>query len=255
MTLFAAAASIFLSFVDAQGSSPTWDARLTLVEGEVTVIYHDQDKTGVSAEEGMLLEAGDVVKTGPESRAEIGLEADSAIELDERSEFKVTALDRTESAFFLETGAVVLKILNLLKDRGKLRVQTPTAIAAVRGTEFAVEYKTDGETAVAVFDEGSVAVRGLEGDGGEVTLSKSEETSVMLGRMPEKPRPLERLIRHRARMAMLRRRAAGLRRAWRAVPVARRRAMRQEMFERRRRIHRQIQQKRRQIRENRKRNR
>ena len=229
------------------------DAQITKVEpeGSAQIFYHDQDHKGVTAEAGMPLEAGDRVETGPDGHVEIGLSGDSMIELGPNTKFTVTSLKNSWTEFSLKAGLMFAKLQNLFKKKGRLLVKTPTAVASVRGTEFGVEYGDTGATDVAVFDEGEVVVEGGEGGAQSVVLAPNQETSVVLGRGPEKPRAMERFLRHRARVHVIRKRMLGMRRTWRAVPPGKRREIRQRTFERRLRIHRQINERRRKFKENR----
>ena len=108
-------------------------------------------------------------------------------------------------------------------------MRTPTAVAAVRGTEFGVDVAGE-ETHVGVFDEGKVEVSGQSGE--TQTLQPNQETSVQRGRGPAKPYALKRLLRQRRRFAAFRRRALAMRRRWRRLAPARRRALRQRQLSR-----------------------
>ena len=222
------------------------EARVTMADGEVTVFYRDRGEEGVPAEAGMPLEAGDRVRTGADSRAEVGLDGESVIELGPHAEFAVTQMDRKESVFSLNLGLLLAKIRALAESGRRLEVRTPTAVASVRGTEFGVELGEGGETHVGVFDEGQVAVR-PSGGGGEALLSADQEITAGKAWDPARVRPLTRFARHLARIRNIRQRSVALRRTWRRLPPARRQELRRQIFDRRRDLMRRIRERRRQL--------
>ena len=71
------------------------------------------------------------------------------------------------------------------EDRDRL-VTTPSAVLAVRGTDFGVEVKKNGDTSVVVF-EGSVEVRDPGGDGQVVRVQAGQWTRIRTGRAPSAP--------------------------------------------------------------------
>jgi hypothetical protein len=212
------------------------DARLTDVEGEVTVYSADQGADGVEGEAGMPLDAGDRVVTGKASKAEIGLEGDSIVELGPGTEFTVTDASQEKATWTLAAGSLWAKVKSAFVARHGLRVRTPTAVASVRGTEFGVEVEAGDAPAthVGVFDEGRVGVAGAEG-GDETALEAGEEVSVARGARPGAKRRLERFLRHRDRMKRLRARHAKLRKLMKSLRPAERRELRKKVLERGRR--------------------
>lgn len=218
-----------------------WDARITEVQGEAWVtLAADGDEEGdlVRAEADMPLGPGDSVRTGDDGRAEIALADDSIFSMEPGSEFIVESLDARDSLFSLKLGAIAAKLRSLL-DGQRLRVRTPTAVAAVRGTEFGVQVVGSEETTVAVFDEGQVEVEesGPESSPRRLLLSRNQETRV-LGRGPGpesarrmSPRDLKDMLRYRVRVERLRERREVLRRGWKPLPPERRLELRRAMAE------------------------
>lgn len=214
----------------AQDSSDHWDARLTEAKGQVTV-YTTEEPEGVPAEKDMPLEAGDRVRTGEDSSAEIALDANHVLSLKDRSDFTLTAVRRMETEFSLSLGSLLAKIGSLLGSQN-LRVRTPAAVASVRGTEFGVEVDPENpeETHVGVFDEGKVEVAGQAGP--PENLISNQETRVLRGGRPLPAYQLKRFVRHRRFMRAFRKRAQALRKSWRALPPEKRRELRQKTLER-----------------------
>jgi hypothetical protein len=132
--------------------------------------------------QGAVVATGDVISTGDRSFAElmagkhvVTINAGSRVRLS-----KSMVDDEESDSLSLFFGALVAKISKLGKgDRGFV-VETPSALCAVRGTEFTVASGHDGQTLVQVL-RGSVALRGQER---EVVIGKNQESSVTLGGEP-----------------------------------------------------------------------
>ncbi|MFI5347235.1 MAG: FecR domain-containing protein [Elusimicrobiota bacterium] len=229
---------------DAAASDDRWDTRVSAAKGDVVVHPADGGEEA-SAEADMPLDEGDRVTTGPDSYADISLDGDSLIHVGANSDFTVEKTAKNESSFSLALGSLMAKIQKLGSQR--LLVRTPSAVAAVRGTEFGVEAESDQQTHVGVFDEGRVEVKG---DAGTETLAPNQETSVARGRAPMKPILLKRFARMRGFMKGHRQRLAALRKRWKSLPPAQRRARRQQVMRRMRRLRREMRQNRQQMNKN-----
>ena len=201
-------------------SSDHWDARITAAAGQV-VLHPVDGSPAVEAEADMPLEQGDRVVTSSGSTAEIALDGDSLILLRENTDFTLENTRKSESIFSLALGSLLAKIQKL--GAGRLSVRSPTAVAAVRGTEFGVDVEA-GQSSVGVFEEGSVEVRGSAG--GSEVLSANQETSVSRGQAPLKAAPLSRFASRRAAMRAHVGRLLAVRRNWKALTPAQRRAAR-----------------------------
>ncbi len=225
--LAASLAFVLLAVASARAQEERWDARLSAVSGDVTVIAADGSPEA-SGEAGLPLEEGDRVLVAEGASAEVALDGGSLITVRENSDFKIEKMEKADSAFFLSVGSLLAKIQKLGSQR--LQVRTPTAVAAVRGTEFGVE--VDGENShVGVFDEGKVEVTGDAGGPPELLIS-NQETSVAKGRAPAHAAQLKRFMVRRAQMRGQGRRLAAIRSKWRALPPVQRREMRKKVMER-----------------------
>lgn len=215
-----------------------WDARLTAVTGEVTVHPGDgSEETAGTAD--MPLEQGDRIVTAAGAEAEVALDDGSLITVRENSDFKLEDTHKERSSFTLALGSLLAKIQKLGSQQ--LTVRTPTAVAAVRGTEFGVDVVGE-ESHVGVFDEGRVEV---EGSGGKEVLTPNQETSVRRGQAPRKATALKRFVVHRQRMKAQLRRLRAIRKDWKRLPPAQRREARQKAFSRMRELRRKVRQDRR----------
>lgn len=126
---------------------------------------------------GQTLEPGAELRTGPGGRVKLRFVDGSTLVLADQSQLRI---DRFEAKAGKPREASLLLDLGLIGQKvqpsagGSWRVRTPTAVTAVRGTEFMVEVGSDQATAVHV-QTGAVAVESLaEAAAGEFA-SKSAE--------------------------------------------------------------------------------
>lgn len=160
------------------------------------------DWVRLSGEFNPTLKPGDKLRTGRASKAEIKLDDESVIQLSPLSIFSLGAEARDASSVELGLGR-----LRALVKKGVSRqfaVRTPTAVAAVRGTDFMTAVAEDGSTRVEVYS-GIVAAAGRAG---EVLLNPGQFTEV--GRdgaplppqaNPNPPPPLESAVRESRELA------------------------------------------------------
>ena len=156
------------------------------------------------------------------------LDGGSLITVRESSDLKLEKTAKAESSFFLGAGSLLAKIQKLGERR--LRVRTPTAVCAVRGTEFGVEVDGD-DSHVGVFDEGKVEVTGASGGVPELLIS-NQETSIAKGQAPKHAEQLKRFIARRAQMRGHGRRLASIKAKWKALPPEQRSDLRKKTMER-----------------------
>lgn len=214
-----------------------YEARLTDVAGDVT-LYTAEEPDGLPAEKDTPLSPGDRLVTAGGGSAEIALDAEHVVSLREDSDFTLESPAKADTRLKLSLGTLLVKAGKLLKGFN-LKVRTPTAVAAVRGTEFGVEVPADktDETHVGVFDRGEVEVI-PEGQAKGDIVGDSQEIRVVRGQRPLPPIQLRRLAKHRRLMReRLSRRPAELRKTWRRMSPEQRQELRakrrQAMIERR----------------------
>lgn len=201
----------------AQVRPQSWDARLKVISGGVTVKTGDSpDWHRITRE--LPLEPGDVVKTSGDGAAEIYLDDKGAASLGPSTELEILSLDQQDAALSLEQGSIAAKIRRFLDDKRRFEIRTRSAVCSVRGGEFAAEYSAlSKKTSVGVFDQTGVTVTpqldsGKPGDA--LTLEKNTEITIN----PEDNRfhaeQLFRMGRFRGTIGAMRRRLLALRR-WR----------------------------------------
>jgi ferric-dicitrate binding protein FerR (iron transport regulator) len=151
------------------------------VEGDVRVHKPDGPPATDPLEAGA---GGDRIETGPQGRARLFVaDGDGEIDMHENSLFTVGRND-PNSGFtgILEKGFARVRLLIKPYTKKKFEIRTPSAVAAVRGTDFSVKVQEDGDW-IQVF-EGSVQVTPISGGDG-VTLSAGHQQRFRNGQAAE----------------------------------------------------------------------
>jgi hypothetical protein len=137
----------------------------------------------------MILGQGYAVKTGA-TPAGITLFDGSTIEIGPSTDLDLSELDDGRGAATVvhlkqEVGKTISRVKRLADAAARYEIETPAAVAAVRGTTMLVEVAADGTTLVGNID-GSVSViaRGVE-----VALPPGTHSVVTPGQPPGDPRP------------------------------------------------------------------
>jgi hypothetical protein len=125
----------------------------------MTFMIGDVKKNNIDAQIGDLIKENDVITTADNSFCDIKI-GESIIRIKALSNLRISSLIKKQNmentALGLDTGKLLCKPKKLLKDDSFL-VKTPTAVAAVRGTQFAIESDKKLTTRIKVF-KGEVKV-------------------------------------------------------------------------------------------------
>lgn len=128
---------------------------------------------------GGLIKTGDRVRSGNDGTAEFRWADGTRWKIMPATEIKVGKSTHNmvqkadQSQLQLMTGKVFIRIIKALQPTSKFEVETPTAVAAARGTVFSVEVK-NGKTSVAVL-KGEVQVSSAgAGDIAEDTITSGK---------------------------------------------------------------------------------
>jgi hypothetical protein len=173
-----------LSFACCSGSSGK--TILSNIQGEVLVKKYQADNW----ENGtvrMVLDKGDVIKSGTDADAvvtffdgsTIELKADTQIEISElvKSQIKVIRLKQ-------EIGETISKVEKLIDPSSRYEIETPAAVAGVRGSSMLVYVIRDGTTTVQNLEgQISVTAQGVElviPEGGTGTVQPGEPPVLVL---------------------------------------------------------------------------
>jgi VCBS repeat-containing protein len=159
---------------------------LSITEGEVFVMKASTD-AWTEAEVGMALEVGDRIRTGDDSGAEITFFDGSSIELEAGTEIEILALDNpagTDSRTITlgqTIGTTISRVTALLDPASSYEVETPTGVAAVRGSVMIVTVGGDGTTLITNQGGSVYAI----GQGVELEIPEGRTGIVVSGQEPE----------------------------------------------------------------------
>jgi hypothetical protein len=174
-----------LAVTAAPDSSAVLDYEVVSVERKLLLETEDGER---AMQAGDHARSGDVLRTGSRSRAELAVSEYAA-------RFAISA--KTSFRLAHDTPGVLIEV-----DQGRLRaifgklpdgdsrerlVATPSAILAVRGTEYGIDVEKNGETKIFVF-EGTVEAWERGGAGKKVRLQAGQTSRIRKGRAPSTPK-------------------------------------------------------------------
>jgi hypothetical protein len=143
----------------------------------------------IKAEVGVTLEPDDTLRTGDNSIAVITFFEGSVVVLEPGTQVSVAKLNivtetgSTHIGLVQEIGRTVSRVKKLADTASTFEIQTPTCVAAVRGTIMLVDVQEDGTTAVGN-SEGQVVVTAL---GVEVDIPVGMQSIVVANQPPGQP--------------------------------------------------------------------
>lgn len=131
-------------------SSAAWAQQACEV---VAVSGEAQRVDGKALAVGDKLDVGTTLRTGIAGRVRLKFNDGSVLVLADKSQLRIEAFNAPAgqpraAEFLLETGLIGQRVTP--SAGGNWKVRTPTAVTAVRGTEFSVEVGSDNATAVLV---------------------------------------------------------------------------------------------------------
>jgi hypothetical protein len=143
---------------------------LSFYIGEVQMKSGPHGKWVQVTDIGKELKTGDQIKTLEETRVEITLATGGVVRIGEKSLYTVEALaDSTggKSSATLVMGKVWSNVKTLSQTKSEFRIQSPTAVAAIRGTVYSMEAGKDSSSTTVKVYNGEVAVSPSEPTGQE----------------------------------------------------------------------------------------
>jgi hypothetical protein len=167
-------------------SSPSTLTILSITEGDVFLMKAGADNW-IEAEVGVSLEVGDSIKTGDDSSAKITFFDGSTIELQAGTEIEIGSLDMStdggSTTITLEQtiGNTISRVTKVLDPASRYEVETPSGVAAVRGSAMQVY----------VLEDATTWVTNLEGDiwavaqGVELRIPEGRQCMIILDEPPE----------------------------------------------------------------------
>ena len=163
----AACGALLLTILVGRASPCFGAAALSGLSGSVRV-RSGEDGAWSQAASGQRLSEGAQVSVGAFSRAVVGFDDGSRVELGAQSLFTLDEAGRKGGAVQLAFGFLMAWIH---RPSPGFRVRTASAVVAVRGTQFSVAAEHSGKTRVRVFS-GTVSVK--DNDGREVVLKQDQ---------------------------------------------------------------------------------
>lgn len=153
-------------------------ARLTLTKGEVIIV---EGGSTHPASAGQTIMAGQTVRTGTDSMAELFVRDQGIVRISENAEFGVKRMDASGAEFDQTKGSTAVFLKKMRQDTD-FKISTPTSVAAVRGTSFIIDVKSKNEANYALFD-GAIELTNKKGQQivldrkGEITLTEKGDIS------------------------------------------------------------------------------
>ena len=166
-------------------------ATLTDTSGVVEILPSGR-KTWQPAAAGRVIVPGDRIRTGESSVVTLSFFDGSTSSLEAKTELAVSQLssqrDGGSKTIVLHQGMGQThnRVQRLLDPASRFEIETPTAVTAVRGTEYTIAVEADGTTIVVVI-EGRVAVTA---QGITIVVHAGQETTVQPERPPAPVNPL-----------------------------------------------------------------
>jgi len=170
------------------------NAVMNFIIGEADVLRSGQT-SWEDASLNMKVYKGDRIKTLLNARVEIKMPDESIISINENTIFDIKEIrmseeDDDEMSFTLWAGNIWAKFKKVVNTRQVRRIDSPSAVVAIRGTTLEMEVDQMQSTRVRV-EEGQVSVESKDVPG-EVLVGSNQETFVEKGRAPTPPVSLGR---------------------------------------------------------------
>jgi len=164
-------------------------AKVLTIEGQVEVRRQQENQPliqKIAFKIDDTLKTGDTVITGKNGRLVLGLSDGSQAVIAPKTTVVIDDLSKSPRTLFnVIKGKTRIHIEKLGGRPNPYRVNTPTAVIAVRGTIFDV-LASENETQVFLH-EGEVAVTNLRTPDQQVILSAGQMTRILMSRQPNRP--------------------------------------------------------------------
>ncbi len=181
---------IMLFMATAVSAQKQSSGKIKFVIGDVQLLPAKKTSWVKARIKGRVFE-GDRIKTGGNSRVEIEMPDGSQLRIDQSTIFDIKEIKTKEEdgedkmSFSLWAGNIWAKFKKVVSGRQSRRIESPSAVVAIRGTELEVNVDKQLTTKVSV-TEGLVAVTSKDADG-QVLVGANQQTIVHKGQAPSKP--------------------------------------------------------------------
>ena len=165
-------------------------ATLTSFSGQVTVQPGERAPARYP-EPNHVLEDGAIVSTGTASYAVIEFPDGSVMTLDQDTQLAVRLMEYSRGgrwrsrSFYLAVGRMWARVGPNFGEESEMKVYTPSAVAAVRGTQYAVTYDARARSTGIMCNDGYVTAEGFTGAG--TWVGQGGQTVVSYGAPPRAP--------------------------------------------------------------------
>ncbi len=179
--------SILLIIVNVQGQNT---AKVSYIIGTVKIVSSGQTKWR-KVSYNMAVKKGDRLQTSLNAQVEITMPDGSRIKVNENSIFEIKEIkiskteQKDEMSFSLFAGNIWAKFKKLISSRQSRKIESPSAVVAIRGTEFEMEVNKQGGTGLNVI-EGKVAFKSKD-TGDEVLVGAGQKSMIEKGKAPTQP--------------------------------------------------------------------
>ncbi len=166
------------------------DGRVLFIKGDVTVRVGDGD-SWMPLRRNDLVRQGNQIRTGRDSAVEIVFADGTSLLQRSDTTLGLNVAERKGDVHLLhrlvlEMGRVFMKVRRATGQESRIEIQTPSATAVARGTDFRVSVDAKGTTTSEVL-QGGVGVEAMKQT---VVVNGGEGTLVSKGAPPLKPRKL-----------------------------------------------------------------
>lgn len=174
-------------------TAPSWAADGEILEVSGNAVLKKAFGGQVPAAKGELLYRGDRLETAEKATVDIAFDAqwNNTVRVEPATRVEIASGSPGPARLDLEAGGLYAK-LKRLPEGSSFEVRTPTALAAVRGTEYRTRF-TEGRTDVYNFSDSSVYVYGVSPGGAADSQPRVLERDVKLTVVtsgPQQPLPV-----------------------------------------------------------------
>jgi hypothetical protein len=179
--------ALLIPLIGCGGGGPAVPCKISSVSGTVQVLKNGSTNP-VNATNGMELAVGDTITTGSNGSATLTFFDGSVMEIKANSEILVNELTTLSTGSTVvslkeQVGNTINRIGKLVDSSSKYEVDTPAAVAVVRGTVFDLLVLQNGTTTVKA-EQDSVS---FSASGVTVTVNQGFQSSAVVGGKPSTP--------------------------------------------------------------------
>jgi hypothetical protein len=193
--------ALLFSAVAAHAQAPSEVGTVAAVVGRLEI---ERGGSWRDANVGAAVFVGDRLRTGAKDRGKVVFADDSVLDVGSDTEITIDKLvfdppaHRFQSLLRLAKGRIRAWVSEYYQEpRARYEVETPTAIAGVRGTEFIVIFNLGTSSTEIIGISNAVEVTGKLGViGNAVQIGPRQYTQVQKGRFPAPPQRLDEIRFH-----------------------------------------------------------